>query len=90
MRLTDQKIKVVAFDADDTLWDCQSWFDDVERECGELLKPWATQEEVTKGLFATERGNMAAVRIKRQRAFYMLIPPLIVGGRLPEGGPTFP
>jgi putative hydrolase of the HAD superfamily len=58
MRLTDQKIKVVAFDADDTLWDCQSWFDDVERECGELLKPWATQEEVTKGLFATERDNM--------------------------------
>lgn len=58
MRLTESEIKVVAFDADDTLWDCQSWFDEVERKCGELLRPWVTQEEVTQGLFATERGNM--------------------------------
>ncbi|MDE6002220.1 MAG: HAD family hydrolase [Prevotella sp.] len=59
MRLTEREIKVVAFDADDTLWDCQSWFDEVERKCGDLLRPWATQEEVTQGLFATERSNMA-------------------------------
>ncbi len=58
MILTDDKIKVVAFDADDTLWDCQSWFDEVEHQCGDLLKPWATQDEVTKSLFSTERGNM--------------------------------
>jgi len=58
MRLTEEKIKVVAFDADDTLWDCQSWFDEVEHRCGDLLRPWATQEEVTQGLFATERANM--------------------------------
>ena len=58
MILNDDMIKVVAFDADDTLWDCQSWFDDVEHLCGDLLRPWATQEEVTQGLFATERGNM--------------------------------
>lgn len=58
MRLTEREIKVVAFDADDTLWDCQSWFDEVERKCGDLLRPWVTQEEVTQGLFATERNNM--------------------------------
>ncbi len=58
MKLTDEKIKVVAFDADDTLWDCQSWFDEVEHQCGDLLRPWATQEEVTQSLFNTERGNM--------------------------------
>lgn len=58
MVLTDEKIKVVAFDADDTLWDCQSWFDEVEHRCGDLLRPWATQEEVTQSLFSTERGNM--------------------------------
>lgn len=58
MRLTECEIKVVAFDADDTLWDCQSWFDEVERKCGDLLRPWVTQEEVTQGLFATERNNM--------------------------------
>lgn len=58
MILNDDIIKVVAFDADDTLWDCQSWFDEVEHRCGSLLSPWVTQEEVTQGLFATERGNM--------------------------------
>ena len=51
-------IKVVAFDADDTLWDCQSWFDEVEHKCCELLKPWATAQEVSEGLFATERKNL--------------------------------
>ena len=51
-------IKVIAFDADDTLWDCQSWFDDVERRCCELLSPWATAREVSEGLFATEHQNL--------------------------------
>jgi len=52
-------LKVIAFDADDTLWDCQSWFDRVEQQCCELLKPWATAREVSEGLFATERRNLA-------------------------------
>lgn len=51
-------VKVVAFDADDTLWDCQSWFDEVEHKCCELLAPWATPDEVSQGLFATERKNL--------------------------------
>lgn len=51
-------IRVVAFDADDTLWDCQSWFDEVEHKCCELLAPWATPDEVSQGLFATERKNL--------------------------------
>jgi len=54
-----EKIKVIAFDADDTLWDCQSWFDEVERKCCELLKPWATAREVSEGLFTTERKNLS-------------------------------
>ncbi len=52
-------IKVIAFDADDTLWDCQSWFDDVEHRCCELLSPWATAREVSQGLLATERKNLS-------------------------------
>ena len=54
-----KNIKVVAFDADDTLWDCQSWFDEVEHKCCELLKPWATAREISEGLFATERKNLS-------------------------------
>ena len=52
-------IKVIAFDADDTLWDCQSWFDEVERRCCELLSPWATAREVSEGLVQTERKNLS-------------------------------
>ncbi len=52
-------IKVIAFDADDTLWDCQSWFDDVEHRCCELLSPWATAREVSQGLIDTERKNLS-------------------------------
>lgn len=53
-----ENIRVVAFDADDTLWDCQSWFDKVEQECCELLKPWAIARTVSEGLFSTERHNL--------------------------------
>ena len=52
-------IKVIAFDADDTLWDCQSWFDEAERRCCELLSPWATTREVSEGLVQTERKNLS-------------------------------
>lgn len=58
MNQINDEIKVLAFDADDTLWDCQSWFDDVERRCCELLSPWATPREVSEGLVNTERKNL--------------------------------
>ena len=54
-----EDIKVVAFDADDTLWDCQTWFDEVEHQCCELLQPWATAREVSEGLVNTERKNLS-------------------------------
>ena len=59
MNQINDEIKVLAFDADDTLWDCQSWFDDVERRCCELLSPWATPREVSEGLVNTERKNLS-------------------------------
>ena len=59
MNKINDEIKVLAFDADDTLWDCQSWFDDVERRCCQLLSPWATAHEVSEGLVNTERKNLS-------------------------------
>jgi putative hydrolase of the HAD superfamily len=59
MNKINDEIKVLAFDADDTLWDCQSWFDDVERRCCRLLSPWATAREVSEGLVNTERKNLS-------------------------------
>lgn len=54
-------IKVVAFDADDTLWDCQSHFEEItHRYCG-LLAPWADAKTVADSLFDTERKNMPSL-----------------------------
>ncbi len=58
MKITDH-IKIIVFDADDTLWDCQSWFDEVEHQCADLLSPWATAKEVSQGLFQTETKNLS-------------------------------
>lgn len=52
-------IRLIAFDADDTLWDCQGHFDEVERQYCEILSPWGTAKEVSDALFQTESGNMA-------------------------------
>jgi putative hydrolase of the HAD superfamily len=50
-------IRVIAFDADDTLWDCQSHFEEVENHLYRLIAPYC--EEPAKELFQTESGNMA-------------------------------
>ena len=50
-------IKVIAFDADDTLWDCQSHFEEVENHLYSLIAPYC--EDPKHELFVTESGNMA-------------------------------
>ena len=49
--------KVIAFDADDTLWDCQSHFEAVEEHLYSLIAPYC--ENPKQELFDTESGNMA-------------------------------
>ena len=50
-------IRVIAFDADDTLWDCQSHFEAVENHLYSLIAPYCI--EPAQELFVTESGNMA-------------------------------
>lgn len=50
-------IKVIAFDADDTLWDCQSHFEEVEQHLYSLIAPYCENPKLE--LFETESGNMA-------------------------------
>ena len=52
-----EKIKVIAFDADDTLWDCQGYFEEVENHLYSIIAPYC--EDPKKELFKTESGNMA-------------------------------
>ena len=53
----NRQIKVIAFDADDTLWDCQSHFEAVENRLYELIAPYCS--DPARELFVTESGNMA-------------------------------
>ena len=50
-------LKVIAFDADDTLWDCQSHFEQVENRLYELIAPYCANP--AQELYKTESGNMA-------------------------------
>ena len=47
-------IKLVAIDADDTLWDCQSYFVQVEEEYCRLLSDFADADTVSYELFKTD------------------------------------
>ena len=49
-------LRIIAFDADDTLWDCQSHFEAVENHLYRLIAPYC--ETPSKELFLTESGNM--------------------------------
>ena len=50
--------KVVAFDADDTLWDCQTHFETVQGKYCDLLAQWACKDDVLSSLLDIERANM--------------------------------
>lgn len=56
--LKDCGIRLLAFDADDTLWDCQGHFDAVEESYCQLLAPYGSKQEVAASLFSTETANM--------------------------------
>ncbi len=51
-------IKVVAFDADDTLWENQTYYDEAEKRLGEILQEYGDPETVLKDLFSIEMANM--------------------------------
>ena len=52
---------LLAIDADDTLWDCQSHFNAVEDRYFELLKPYGDRDTLYEEFFQTERANMASL-----------------------------
>lgn len=51
-------IKVIGFDADDTLWVNEPYFQEVERQFCQILKPYLDEEETSKELFKTEMQNL--------------------------------
>ena len=56
--MTTDHIRLLAFDADDTLWDCQSHFIAVEEEYCSILSPYGDAAHISAQLFKTETRNM--------------------------------
>ena len=52
------KIKVIGFDADDTLWVNEPHFRDAEYKLADLLKPFAPDTDIIDELFRTEMKNL--------------------------------
>jgi len=51
-------IKVIGFDADDTLWMNEEHYRETEDSFVVMMEPWLTEREARKHLFAVEMGNL--------------------------------
>lgn len=51
-------IKVIGFDADDTLWINETYFQETQRTFGELLSPYIDKKTASAELYRTEMKNM--------------------------------
>ena len=51
-------IQVIAFDADDTLWDNEPFFRNAEHKLCEMLAPYGSEEELSDRIFGVEMANM--------------------------------
>ena len=58
MNKLGEHIKVIAFDADDTLWINEPFFRDVEDKYTALLGEYAAPEEISAALLKTETNNL--------------------------------
>ena len=54
-----EQIKVIAFDADDTLWINETYFREAEDAFAALLSPYETKNKITQELFKTEIKNLS-------------------------------
>lgn len=57
----NEHIKVIAFDADDTLWVNEPYFQEIEKQYTGLLKPYGASEEISAALFRTEMKNLKSL-----------------------------
>lgn len=53
-------IKVIAFDADDTLWENETFFRESENEFCELLKEYISEEQLIEKLLKVEHKNISS------------------------------
>lgn len=58
MEIDFSLIKVIGFDADDTLWVNETYFREAEESFAELLEPYETKNKIDQELFKTEIRNL--------------------------------
>jgi len=58
MEIKYDNIKVIAFDADDTLWVNETYFRDVEHKFAQLLSAYETENTIDQELFKMEMKNL--------------------------------
>lgn len=58
MEIDFSHIKVIGFDADDTLWVNETYFREAEESFAELLEPYETKNKIDQELFKTEIRNL--------------------------------
>lgn len=56
-----EQIKVIAFDADDTLWVNEPYFQEIEKQYTQLLNSYGNSEEISAALFKTEMKNLKSL-----------------------------
>ena len=54
----NEKIKVIGFDADDTLWVNEPYYRDTEKAFCKLMQEYLSEDEINKELFSTEMNNL--------------------------------
>ncbi|WP_298424696.1 HAD family hydrolase [uncultured Kordia sp.] len=59
MEIKYDNIKVIAFDADDTLWVNETYFRDVEHKFAQLLSAYETENTIDQELFKMEMKNLS-------------------------------
>lgn len=58
MNINYQNVKVIGFDADDTLWENETYFREAEAQFARLLSKYETPNKINQELFKTEIGNL--------------------------------
>ncbi|WP_079241258.1 HAD family hydrolase [Chryseobacterium indologenes] len=59
MNINRESIKIIAFDADDTLWINEPYYQKAEVEFCQLLENYLPQHSISKELFETEMNNLS-------------------------------
>ena len=71
MEVDFKNIKVIGFDADDTLWVNETFFRDAELEFARLLSPYETANKIDQELFKKEMDNLELYGYGVRLSYYL-------------------